>query len=375
MAQDDFDKTEEPTDKKIEDARKEGQVARSMELSTALVLISSALGFMFFGSFIASAVFGLTERTFTLSRDETYDTTHMFQAWGWVIDLVQWPVLMFLVVSLVGGVYGNIALGGFNFTWKGAAPKMTKISPVSGFKRMFGVNALVELGKSIAKIVVILSAAYFALLFFKDEALHLDQELFPANIFHAIDMLEWAFLILTLAMLPIVAIDVPFQVYKYTKDLKMSKQEVKDERKNAEGDPMTKSRVRRLQYQAAANRMMQDVPEADVIITNPTHYSVAIKYDQDGERAPVMVAKGIDELAMHIRTVASAHGVMLIPSPMLARAIYYSTEINQEVPQKLFMAVAQVLAYVYQLKAYKSGKAQRPKALSKTLPIPPELRR
>ncbi|MCP3427836.1 flagellar biosynthesis protein FlhB [Opacimonas viscosa] len=375
MAQDDFDKTEEPTDKKIEDARKEGQVARSMELSTALVLISSALGFMFFGSFIASAVFGLTERTFTLSRDETYDTTHMFQAWGWVIDLVQWPVLMFLVVSLVGGVYGNIALGGFNFTWKGAAPKMTKISPVSGFKRMFGVNALVELGKSIAKIVVILSAAYFALLFFKDEALHLDQELFPANIFHAIDMLEWAFLILTLAMLPIVAIDVPFQVYKYTKDLKMSKQEVKDERKNAEGDPMTKSRVRRLQYQAAANRMMQDVPEADVIITNPTHYSVAIKYDQDGERAPVMVAKGIDELAMHIRTVASAHGVMLIPSPMLARAIYYSTEINQEVPQKLFMAVAQVLAYVYQLKAYKSGKAQRPKALSKSLPIPPELRR
>lgn len=375
MAQDDFDKTEEPTDKKIEDARKEGQVARSMELSTALVLISSALGFMFFGSFIASAVFGLTERTFTLSRDETYDTTHMFQAWGWVIDLVQWPVLMFLVVSLVGGVYGNIALGGFNFTWKGAAPKMTKISPVSGFKRMFGVNALVELGKSIAKIVVILSAAYLALLFFKDEALHLDQELFPANIFHAIDMLEWAFLILTLAMLPIVAIDVPFQVYKYTKDLKMSKQEVKDERKNAEGDPMTKSRVRRLQYQAAANRMMQDVPEADVIITNPTHYSVAIKYDQDGERAPVMVAKGIDELAMHIRTVASAHGVMLIPSPMLARAIYYSTEINQEVPQKLFMAVAQVLAYVYQLKAYKSGKAQRPKALSKTLPIPPELRR
>ena len=375
MAQDDFDKTEEPTDKKIEDARKEGQVARSMELSTALVLISSALGFMVFGSFIASALFGLTERTFTLSRDETYDTTHMFQAWSWVIDLVQWPVLMFLIVSLVGGVYGNIALGGFNFTWKGAAPKMTKISPVSGFKRMFGVNALVELGKSIAKIVVILSAAYFALLFFKDEALHLDQELFPANIFHAIDMLEWAFLILTLAMLPIVAIDVPFQIYKYTKDLKMSKQEVKDERKNAEGDPMTKSRVRRLQYQAAANRMMQDVPEADVIITNPTHYSVAIKYDQDGERAPVMVAKGIDELAMHIRTVASAHGVMLIPSPMLARAIYYSTEINQEVPQKLFMAVAQVLAYVYQLKAYKSGKAQRPKALSKTLPIPPELRR
>jgi flagellar biosynthetic protein FlhB len=169
--------------------------------------------------------------------------------------------------------------------------------------------------------------------------------------------------------------DVPYQIFKHNKDLKMSKQEVKDERKNAEGDPMVKARIKRLQYQSAANRMMQDVPTADVIVTNPTHYSVAIKYDQEGDRAPVMVAKGVDELAMHIRTVAGAHGVPLIASPMLARAIYYSTEVNAEVPQKLFMAVAQVLAYVYQIKAYKKGKGMRPKALPKELPIPPELRR
>jgi flagellar biosynthetic protein FlhB len=155
----------------------------------------------------------------------------------------------------------------------------------------------------------------------------------------------------------------------------MSKQEVKDERKNAEGDPMVKQRVRRLQYQAAANRMMQAVPEADVVITNPTHYSVALKYDQDGTLAPVMVAKGIDELAMQIRKIATANNVPLLPAPALARAIYYSTEVDHEVPEKLFMAVAQVLAHVYQLKAYRKGKASKPKPLSRDLPIPDELRR
>jgi flagellar biosynthetic protein FlhB len=142
-------------------------------------------------------------------------------------------------------------------------------------------------------------------------------------------------------------------------------QEVKDERKNSEGDPQVKGRIRRLQYQASANRMMQAVPEADVIVTNPTHFSVAIKYEQNGDRAPVMVAKGADELAMHIRKIANAHDIPIIESPMLARAIFYSTEPDNEIPAKLFMAVAQVLAYVYQMKAYRKGKATRPKALKK----------
>jgi len=372
---DDYDKTEDATAKKQDDARDKGQVARSRELSTALVLMASALGFIMFGHYIAKALFDVMQRSFTLSRQESYDETHMFQAWSWVFNSVGMPVLIFLLLALVGGVYGSIAIGGYNFTWQGAAPKASKISPIAGFKRMFGLNALIELIKSISKVVVIAGMAYFALMIYKDEALHLDQELFPMNIYHALGMIEWAFLLLTLAMIPIVLMDVPYQIFKHNKDLKMSKQEIKDERKNSEGDPMVKARIKRLQYQSAANRMMQDVPHADVIVTNPTHYSVAIKYDQEGNRAPIMVAKGIDALAMHIRTVAGAHGVPLIASPMLARAIYYSTEINSEVPQKLFMAVAQVLAYVYQIKAYKKGQGMRPKALPKELPIPPELRR
>lgn len=222
---------------------------------------------------------------------------------------------------------------------------------------------------------MIAGAAYLALLLFRDEALHLDQELFPLSIFHALDMIEWAFLMLCCALIPIVAIDVPYQSHKHNEEMKMTLQEVKDERKNSEGDPQVKGRIRRLQYQAAANRMMQEVPNADVVVTNPTHFSVALKYDENGTRAPVLVAKGADELAMHIRKIATAHDVPLIPSPMLARAIFYSTEADNEIPQKLFMAVAQVLAYVYQLKAFKSGKGKRPKPLKKDLPIPVEYRR
>lgn len=369
------EKTEEPTSKKIEQSRKKGQIARSKELSTALVLIASAVSFLLMGSLIASAIFEVTQRIFTLSRDETYDFVHMFQAWGFAFETISMPVLLYMVIVTIAGVYGNIALGGYNFTWEGASPKAQKISPIAGFKRMFGMNSVVELFKAIAKFVVVALMAYVALNIFHDEALHLDLELYPLNLFHAMDLIAWGFLIMCCALIPIAIFDVPYQSYKHNKEMKMSLQEVKDERKNADGDPQVKSRIRKLQYQAAANRMMQEVPSADVVVTNPTHFSVALKYDQLGTRAPTLVAKGVDEMAMHIRTIANAHDVPIIASPMLARAIYYSTEAEHEIPEKLFMAVAQVLAYVYQLKAYKKGQGKRPTPLSRNLPIPPELRR
>ena len=372
---DSFEKTEEPTPKKLEDARKKGQIARSKELATALLLIASAFGLLTVGRFIADAMYKITERSFVLSRDETYDSKHMFQILEMSVSESAWPLILFMIIAMIGGIYGSIALGGFNFTWSSAAPKGNRLSPVQGFKRMFGTDALVELLKGIGKVVVISLMAYFALVIFEDEALHLDIELYPLNIFHALDMIEWAFLLLCCGMIPIALIDIPYQSHKHNEEMKMTMQEVKDERKNAEGDPMVKNRVRRIQYQAAANRMMQEVPNADVIVTNPTHYSVAIQYDQDGNRAPVMIAKGLDELALHIRKIGKAHEVPIVESPALARAIYYSTEVNHEVPQKLFMAVAQILAYVYQLKAYKNGKGKHPKPLKKDLPIPPELRR
>jgi flagellar biosynthetic protein FlhB len=371
---DSSEKTEDPTGKRLEEARNKGQIARSRELSTTLVLVASSLMFLLFGSFIAEALFAISGRMFTLSRDETYDPTHMFSAWGVAITEVSTPVLSFMFVSMIAGIYGSIALGGYNFTWYSAAPRFSKLNPLSGFKRMFGVNGLVELLKAFAKFFVIGAMALISLSLFQDEALHLDQEIYPLNIFHALDMIEWAFFLLTLGMVPIALFDVPYQSYKHNEQMKMTKQQVKDERKNSEGDPQVKGRIRKLQYQAATRRMMQEVPKADVVVTNPTHYSVALKYDEHGVRAPVVIAKGSDELAMHIRKIATAHDVPLIPSPMLTRAIYYTTEVDEEIPHKLFMAVAQVLAYVFQLKKYKAGKAKRPKPLARDLPIPPDMR-
>ncbi|WP_026375588.1 flagellar biosynthesis protein FlhB [Aestuariibacter salexigens] len=368
------EKTEEPTGKKIEEARKKGQIARSRELSTTLVLIGSALSLLLFGEMLGEAMFAVMQRTFILSRDETYDVNHAFQAMGYVIELVSVPVILLLIVSLVAGVYGSIALGGYNFTWEGAAPKANKLSPIAGFKRMFGTNGLVELLKAIGKFVIISAMALLALNLFQDEALHLDVELYPLNIFHALEMIAWAFLLMCCGMIPIALIDVPYQSYKHNKEMKMTKQEVKDERKNSEGDPQVKGRIRRLQYQAAAKRMMQEVPKADVVVTNPTHFAVALKYDQNGDSAPILVAKGVDEMAMHIRKIAGAHDVPIVESPMLARAIYYSTEADFPIPEKLFMAVAQVLAYVYQHKAFKQGRGKRPKPLRKDLPIPNDMR-
>lgn len=369
------EKTEDPTSKRQSQAREKGQIARSKELATTLVLMSAAGALLLMGKLIAEAMFHVMSRSFTLSRDETYDFSHMFQILGSVIGEVTAPVMLYMVIVFAAGFYGNIALGGYNFTMKSAAPKASKLNPLKGLKRMFGMNGVVELLKALAKFIVVAVTTYLSLQLFKDEALHLDLELYPRNMTHALDLLAWAFLIICCSMIPIALFDVPYQKYKHEKELKMTKQEVKDERKNSEGNPEVKSRIRRLQFQAAAKRMMQAVPTADVVVTNPTHYSVAIKYDDNGDRAPILVAKGQDEMAMHIRTIATAHDVPLVASPMLARAIFYSTEVDHEIPAKLFMAVAQVLAYVYQLKAYKKGKGRRPSPLSTNLPIPPELRR
>ncbi|XOV79255.1 MAG: flagellar biosynthesis protein FlhB [Aestuariibacter sp.] len=373
-AEDTSEKTEEPTAKRQSQAKNKGQLARSKELSTTLVLIFSAVTLAFIGQQIGQALLNIMRNAFILNRDETYDAVHMFQILGFVIQEISTPLLTFLIIVAIAGVIGSLALGGYNFTWYTASFQLNKLSPINGLKRMFGINGIVELFKALAKFLVVGGASYFMLSFYMEEALHLDMELYPNNVFHALELISWTFIIICCALIPIAIFDVPFQSYRHHEQMKMSKQEVKDERKNQEGDPQVKSRIRRLQFQAAARRMMQEVPKADVVVTNPTHYSVALKYEEDGNRAPVVVAKGADELAMHIRKIANAHEVPLVATPVLTRAIYYSTEVDEEVPEKLFMAVAQVLAYVFQLKRFKQGKGHRPKPLSNDLPIPPDMR-
>ncbi|ASM50721.1 flagellar biosynthetic protein FlhB [Pseudoalteromonas espejiana DSM 9414] len=368
------EKTEEPTGKKIEDAKKKGQIARSKELGTMFVLIFSAVSLLLYGPEIGKGLYNIMGRMLSLNRSETYDTTKMFAVWGSVADALIFPMAMFVFIILFAGVIGNTLLGGFNFSWEAAAPKPSKMSPAKGFKRMFGPQAGVELVKAILKFSVVGGFAIFLINTFFDEILHLSIESAPGNIIHALEILAWMFLGLTCTLTVIAAIDAPYQSHKHHKELKMTLQEVKDEYKNSEGDPQIKARIRQTQRQMSQRRMMQDVPDADVIVTNPTHYSVALKYDTERAGAPIVLAKGVDEMAMQIRKVAIGNEVPVVESPMLTRALYHTAEIGQQIPDQLFTAVAQVLAYVFQLKRFKKGRGKRPIPLKSKLPIPDDFK-
>ncbi|MCD1599778.1 MULTISPECIES: flagellar biosynthesis protein FlhB [Rheinheimera] len=370
MADESAEKTEQPTSKKLQDAAEKGQIARSQDMGTAFVLIGSAAAILIFGKMLAMALLDVAQRMMQLNPKDIFETNSMFTAWGAVGEYIIPPLAGIFFIILLAGFIGNTLLGGFNFSWQAAAPKASKLNPLSGFKRMFGLQALVELLKSILKVLVVVGIAYLLLkmFFFDIMALSLMSE--PNNIESALYFLAWLFLGLCASVSVIAVVDAPYQKWNHIRQLKMSLQEIKDEYKNSEGDPQIKARIRRTQMQMSMKRMMQEVPKADVIVTNPTHYAIALKYDQGKFRAPVVVAKGVDEVAMHIRKIANEHKVPVIESPALARSIYHTTELDHPIPEQLFAAVAQVLAYVYQLRMYKKGKGNRPKALAKELPIP-----
>ena len=368
------EKTEEPTSKKLEDAKKKGQIARSKELGTMFVLIFSAISLLLYGPEIGKGLYNIMGRMLSLNRSETYDTTKMFAVWTEVASALLFPMAMFVLIIVIAAFIGNTLLGGFNFSWEAAAPKPSKMSPMKGFKRMFGPQAAIELVKSILKFALVAIFAVFLIQTFFDEILHLSIESAPSNIIHALEMLSWMFLGLSCTLVIIAAIDAPYQSYNHNKQLKMTMQEIKDEYKNSEGDPQIKARIRQTQRQMSQRRMMQDVPDADVIVTNPTHYSVALKYDTERAGAPIVLAKGIDEMAMQIRKIAKGNEVPIVESPMLTRALYHTAEIGQQIPDQLFTAVAQVLAYVFQLKRFKKGRGKRPIPLKSKLPIPDDFK-
>ncbi len=368
------EKTEQATPKKLQQAREKGQVPRSKDLGTAAVLIASAVGMYIFGSAIASSLFNVMKRMFSLKRNEAFDTNQFGLMWAEVMSTIAWPIIGFVVSLFIAAFIGSIALGGLTFSSEAMMPKASKMSPIAGFKRMFGMQAVVELLKSIGKFAVIATLAWTLLTFYFPRILALSQTSFPLNVIEALDILLWIFILLCCSLLLIAAVDAPYQIFKHSKELKMTMQEVKDEHKNIEGKPEVKGRQRQLQREVSQRRMMQDVPEADVIVTNPTHFSVALKYDVNGSSAPTVVAKGGDHMAFRIREVAREHEVSIVSSPALARAIYHTTEISEPIPDGLFAAVAQVLAYVYQLEQFKKRKGRRPTKLPKEFEIPDSLK-
>lgn len=368
------EKTEEPTAKKLTDARKKGQIARSKDLGTLFVLVGSACAMLLMGKALATSMANMMSHMFTLSRTEAMDVNALFKVINDGIYQVVAPLLWIFFIVMLAAFIGNTLLGGMSFSWDATMPKASKLSPLAGFKRMFGVQAAVELVKSILKFFVVFIVAFLLLNGLFEEILGLSRETLPTNFEHAITMLLWMFLVIALSIGIIVVIDAPYQVWNHNRQLKMTKQEIKDEYKGTEGSPEIKGRIRRAQYEISQRRMMQDVPESDVVITNPTHFSIALKYDATLGGAPVLSAKGVDEMALHIRTIAKEHQVEIIQSPALARSLYYTAEVGEDIPEELFAAVAQVLAFIFQLNEHKKGNAKKPTPVAKELPIPDEFR-
>jgi flagellar biosynthetic protein FlhB len=366
------EKTEEPTAKRLQKARDDGQIPRSKELSTSLVLIIGALSLWLSGGLIYEGAQSIFVFNYTLERSHIFDEKEMIihlAASAREAMLIISPVMIAL---LIVAILGPLALGGWMFSGKSLLPKLNRISPLSGLKRMFGLKSLVELLKSWAKVIVICVCSILLFFSLENSILYLNQEPDRQAIVHAVDLVMLAALVLAISTLLISVIDVPFQIYDFTKKMKMSLQEIKDEHKDTEGKPEVKQRIRRLQYEMSQRRMMADVPEADVVITNPTHYAVALKYHSEGMEAPILVAKGTDEVALKIREIAKAHNVPIVESPTLARSVYAYTRIGKDIPEGLYVAIAQVLAYVYQLNQHLKGLGPKPK--QPIFPVPPDLR-
>ncbi|MFT0516898.1 flagellar biosynthesis protein FlhB [Pseudomonas faucium] len=370
------DKTEDPTDKRKRTAREKGEIARSKELNTVSVTLAGAGALLAFGGNLAETLMTLMRMNFSLTREVLVDERSMGQFLLASGKLAIWAVQPILVLLFVIAFVSSILLGGFIFSGSLLQPKFSRMNPLSGIKRMFSLNSLTELLKAVAKFFMILVVALVVLSNDRQALLAIANEPLEQAIIHSVQVVGWSALWMAAGLLIIAAADVPFQLYQTHKKLKMTKQEVKDEYKDSEGKPEVKQRIRQLQREVSQRRMMAAVPEADVIITNPTHYAVALKYDpEQGGAAPLLLAKGTDFIALKIREIAVEHKVQILESPALARAIYYSTEVEQEIPAGLYLAVAQVLAYVFQIRQYCSGRGKRPEPLKEDLPIPPDLRR
>ena len=377
MADDEQERTEEPTGKRLQQAKEKGQIPRSREAATATVLLAGIFGLLLLQTPLSTAVVNVFIRCFSFQRDEIFDPINMFRIVGISMGEVFWPLFFLFVIVMVSSLIGNIALGGFNFSSEAMMPKFNKLNPMSGIKRMIGIMALVELIKSIAKVGFVAWIAYLLIKGHWTELMRLSSEQLSNAIIDALRISLNISIGICCALLPVVMIDVPFQKWNHIKQLRMTKQEIKDEYKDSEGKPEVKGRLRQMQREMANRRMMAEVPKADVIVTNPTHYAVALKYDRfKPGAAPVVVAKGTDEIAMKIREIATEYKVPVLASPVLARAIYHTTKLDREIPEGLFQAVALILAYVFQLQAYKAGRGAPPRELPKDneMPIPDELK-
>lgn len=368
----DLEKTEQPSQRRIDQARERGQVARSRELSTFAVLLAGGGVLWFMGSTVTQSMVQLLREGLVLDREMVYDSALMTpRLYELAMDALI-AFLPFLLAVLLAAALSPLLLNGWLFSVEALQPKLSKLNPIAGLGRMFSRTALVELVKALAKAALVGGVGAWVIWSDLDAVMALGLQSPDASISAMGQLIGQGVMVIIGAMLLIVAIDVPFQLWDHNKKLMMTKEEVRQENKETEGDPMVKGRIRQLQREAARRRMMSAIPTADVVVTNPTHYSVALKYNENGSGAPVVVAKGSHLLALRIREIAQEHHVPILEAPPLARALHKHTELGDTIPEALYTAVAEVLAYVYRLRRYEAVGGERPEEPAE-LPVPPGL--
>ncbi len=348
----DLEKTEPASGRRLEQAREEGQVPRSREIGAFLILMVSASAFWFVGPWMMQRTTAIVRRGLTLEEPLLRDPQFMLVRFADLsIDALMSfaPLLLALVVAALASPF---LLGSWNFSLKALNPDLGRLDPIKGLSRLISWSGLVELVKAVAKALLVGGVAIWVLWSERDDIFAIFGQSVEVGLSSVGHLVSYSFLMIVMAMLLIVAIDVPFQLWQYYDKLKMSKQEVKQEGKEMEGNPEVKGRIRQLQREAARKRMMGAVPTADVIVTNPTHFAIALAY-KSGMGAPKVLAKGMGEIALKIREIGAANGVPMLEAPPLARALYRHAEIDQEIPSALYAAVAEVLAYIYQLASWR----------------------
>ena len=355
------EKTEEPTARRLSKAREEGQIARSTEITIAASVISVAIYIYLFGSSLLGNVANI------FARGLVFDSLAVLEpqvAAGRLADAMIEALFTILPILILTGVVVLACsglIGGYNFSWKSLQPKASKFNPIAGFKRMFGMQALVNLGKSIAKFLLVGGVTYFLIDASITEFAEISLMALEPGLTASASILTTAFLVASSTLIIIALIDAPYQVYQHNQKMKMSLKEVKDERKDTEGSPEVKQRIRQKQREVSAARMLEAIAEADVVITNPEHFAVALAYDPSSEDPPKVVAKGADLMAERIRERAGEEGVPLFQSPVLARALFFTTEIEAFIPEPLFEAVAQVIAYIFNINSINRSGSLRDK--------------
>jgi flagellar biosynthetic protein FlhB len=323
-------------------------------------MVSAGMLMMFSGHALGARIGALMRTGLSVTREQAFDPAAMTQTLSNLSMAGLAAIAPVLGITLVMALGAPLALGGWAFSGAALIPDFSRLSPTAGLARMVSLRSWVELGKALAKFAVVGVVGALVLWMNTDKLLGLGSEPVDAAIGHAIQISGQALIALTAALVLIAAVDVPFQLWQYHKDMRMTRDEIRQEHKESEGSPEIKGRIRALQREMAERRMMDDVPKADVIVVNPTHFAVALRYDDKTMRAPKVVAKGVDLMAARIREVASEHGVPIFEAPPLARALHRSVEIGDEIPTGLYVAVAKVLTYIFQLRAAIRGRLPKP---------------